>query len=224
MRGDLQQEKTGSAMKRPMDRLFAFFSGVRWNYAAMIALAFVAIVVLAALAEGLRTAGYHVTGVASSEDALGIAVTPDLALLDVRMPGMSGIELGRKLREQAIPFLFLSAYGDQEIVRQAADEGALGYLVKPLDIQQIVPSIEAALTRAAEIRKLRESEAQLNAALAGSREISMVVGLLMQRDRLDRAQAFELLRSHARSQRRPLAEVAGELLASSETLNRINKI
>jgi response regulator NasT len=182
--------------------------------------------VLAALAEGLRGAGYRVTGAASGEDALGMVGrdAPDLALLDVRMPGMSGIDLGKELRGQGIPFLFLSAYGDQEIVRQAAEEGALGYLVKPLDIQQIVPSIEAALTRAAEIRKLRESEAQLNAALAGSREISMVVGLLMQRDRLDRTKAFELLRSHARSQRRPLAEVASELLASADKLNIINKI
>lgn len=182
--------------------------------------------VLAALAEGLRGAGYRVTGASSGEDAIGFAGrdAPDLALLDVRMPGMSGIELGTRLRERAIPFLFLSAYGDQDIVRQAAEEGALGYLVKPLDIQQIVPSIEAALARAVEIRKLRESEAQLNAALAGSREISMVVGLLMQRDCLDRTKAFELLRRHARSQRRPVAEVAGELLTSAEKLNNINKV
>ena len=179
--------------------------------------------VLAALAEGLRTAGYRVTSVASGEDALGITDTPDLALLDVRMPGMSGIELGRKLREQgSIPFLFLSAYGDQEIVKQAAEEGALGYLVKPLDIQQIVPSIEAALARAGDIRKLRENEAQLNTALAGSREISMVVGLLMQRDNLDRTQAFELLRASARSKRRPIAELAGELLKAAENLNAIS--
>jgi response regulator NasT len=179
--------------------------------------------VLAALAEGLRTAGYRVTSVASGEDALGITDTPDLALLDVRMPGMSGIELGRKLREQGgVPFLFLSAYGDQEIVKQAAKEGALGYLVKPLDMQQIVPSIEAALARAAEIRKLRESEAQLNAALAGSREISMVVGLLMQRDRIDRTQAFELLRTSARAKRQSIAELAGELLKAAENLNAIS--
>jgi len=178
--------------------------------------------VLAALAEGLRTAGYRVTSVASGEDALGITDTPDLALLDVRMPGMSGIELGRKLREQGgVPFLFLSAYGDQEIVKQAAEEGALGYLVKPLDIQQIVPSIEAALARAMEIRQLRDKEAQLSVALAGSREISMVIGLLMQRDRIDRAQAFELLRSSARSKRRPIAELAGELLKAAENLNAV---
>jgi response regulator NasT len=135
---------------------------------------------------------------------------------------MSGIELGRKLREQGgVPFLFLSAYGDQEIVKQAAEEGALGYLVKPLDIQQIVPSIEAALARGGDIRKLRESEAQLNTALTGSREISMAVGLLMTRDRIDRTQAFELLRSSARSQRRPIAELAGELLKAAENLNAI---
>ena len=61
------------------------------------------------------------------------------------MPGMGGIELGRRLREQfGVPFLYLSAYGDQDVVQQAVDEGALGYLVKPLDIQQIAPSIEAA--------------------------------------------------------------------------------
>jgi response regulator NasT len=183
--------------------------------------------VLAALCEGLRSAGYRVTGTASSQDALGIAGrdAPDLALLDVRMPGMDGIELGRKLREQsAIPFLYLSAYGDQKIVRQAVDEGALGYLVKPLDIQQIVPSIEAALTRAREIGRLRQSEEQLATALAGNREISMAVGLLMMRDRMNREQAFNTLRGNARAQRRPIGEVAKELLSSAENLYTIKKI
>ena len=183
--------------------------------------------VLAALAEGLRGAGYRVTGVASGEDALTSAGrdAPDLALLDVRMPGMNGIELGRRLRGQfSVPFLYLSAYGDRDVVQQAVDEGALGYLVKPLDIQQIAPSIEAALTRAGEINQLRETEAQLNTALAGSREISMAVGLLMMRDRLNREQAFELLRSSARSKRRPIAELAKELLSSAENLNTISKL
>jgi response regulator NasT len=183
--------------------------------------------VLAALTEGLRAAGYRVTSAASGEVALGVAArdAPELALLDVRMPGMSGIELGRRLREQGgVPFLFLSAYGDQEIVKQAAEEGALGYLVKPLDIQQIVPSIEAALARGGDIKKLRESEAQLNTALTGSREISMAVGLLMMRDRLNRKQAFGLLRANARSQRRPIAELAKELLTSAENLYTVKEL
>jgi two-component system, response regulator PdtaR len=179
--------------------------------------------VLAALAEGLRGAGYRVTGAAGGQDALGAAGrdAPDLALIDVRMPGMGGIELGGKLREAGVPFLYLSAYGDDDVVEQAVNEGALGYLVKPLDIQQIVPSIEAALACAAQFRKLRETEAQLNTALAGSREISMAVGLLMMRDRLNRDQAFEVLRANARSQRRQVAEVAKELLTSAEKLYTI---
>lgn len=175
--------------------------------------------VLAALAEGLRSAGYRVTGVASGPDALASAErdAPDLALLDVRMPEMSGIELGRRLREQfSVPFMFLSAYGDQGVVQEAVAEGALGYLVKPLDIQQIAPSIEAALMRAGEISALRQSEVQLNRALTGSREVSMAVGLLMMRDRINREHAFELLRSNARSRRRPIAEIAEQLLSSAE--------
>ena len=183
--------------------------------------------VLAALSEGLRAAGYRVTAAASGGDALGIAERdpPDLALLDVRMPGMDGIELGRKLRGQGrVPFLYLSAYGDKDIVRQATEEGALGYLVKPLDIQQIVPSIEAALARGTDLRKLRESDAQLNTALSGSREVSMAVGLLMMRDRINRKQAFDLLRANARSQRRAVEEVAKELLASAENLYTIRKL
>ena len=183
--------------------------------------------VLAALAEGLRGAGYRVTGVARGEDALASAGrdAPDLALLDVRMPGMSGIELGRRLREQfGLPFLYLSAYGDQDVVQQAVDEGALGYLVKPLDIQQIAPSIEAALTRAGEIRSLRQSEDQLNKALAGSREISMAVGLLMMRDRINREQAFELLRSNARSRRQPITEIAEQLLSSAEDFYTVKEV
>jgi response regulator NasT len=183
--------------------------------------------VLAALCEGLRSAGYRVTGTASPHDALSIAGrdAPDLALLDVRMPGMDGVELGKRLREQhGIPFLYLSAYGDRDLVKQAAAEGALGYLVKPLDIQQIVPSIEAALARGSDIRKLRESEAQLNTALTGTREISMAIGLLMMRDRMNREQAFDLLRGNARAQRRSIAAVAKELLSSAENLYTIRKL
>lgn len=182
--------------------------------------------VLAALAEGLRAAGYRVTGAASGEDALAAAERelPDLALLDMRMPGMSGVELGGRLRAVGVPFLYLSAYGDRDAVESALEEGALGYLVKPLDIQQIIPSIEAALTRARDLRKLRETEAQLNAALAGTRDISMAVGLLMMRDRINREEAFELLRANARAQRRTVAEVAKELLTSAEKLYTIKDL
>ena len=182
--------------------------------------------VLAALAEGLRGAGYRVTGAAGAEDALATAArdAPDLALLDVRMPGMGGIELGARLREDGVPFLYLSAYGDREAVEGALEKGALGYLVKPLDIQQIVPSIETALIRARDLAKLRETEAQLSTALSGTRDISMAVGLLMMRDRINREKAFEVLRANARAQRRTVADIASELLTSAEKLYTIKDL
>jgi AmiR/NasT family two-component response regulator len=167
-----------------------------------------------------------VTGAANGEDALAVAGrdAPDLALLDMRMPGMSGVELGGRLRALGVPFLYLSAYGDREAVDSALEKGALGYLVKPLDIQQIVPSIEAALTRSRDLRKLQETESQLNAALAGTRDISMAVGLLMMRDRLNREDAFDMLRANARSQRRTVAEISKELLSSAEKFYTIKDL
>lgn len=183
--------------------------------------------VLAALSRGLKDAGYRVSTAANGEDALTIAVRdlPDLALLDMRLPGMNGIELGRRLRER-VPFLYLSAYGDEDSVRDGVAQGALGYLVKQLDIAQILPAVQAALARAAEIGALREKETQLTAALATSREIAMAVGLLMQRDGLDREQAFELLRSKARSARRSVQGLARELLAGggAEKININNML
>jgi two-component system, response regulator PdtaR len=180
--------------------------------------------VLASLARGLRNAGYRVSEASTGEDALEITARdrPDLALLDVRMPGMDGIELGSILAERnGVPFLYLSAYGQPDIVQQAASHGALGYLVKPLDISQILPSIETALSRSVERDRLRESEANLNSALAGKRETDLAIGLLMERRRLDRHQAFEMLRSHARSERRTIVDAARELVDSIEKINAL---
>lgn len=91
--------------------------------------------------------------------------------------------------------------------------------MKPADIPQLVPAIEAALARSAELRTLRATGDQLQTALNENREVSMAVGLIMERRRLGRQQAFDLLRSTARSQRRRIGEVAQELLAAAELLN-----
>ena len=182
--------------------------------------------VLATLSSGLRDSGYRVSEASNGQDAFNIAEKnrPDLALLDMRMPKMDGIELGRLLRQHTgVPFLYLSAYGQGDIVKQAAEHGALGYLVKPLDIQQIVPSIEAALARAAEILQLRKKEAQLSTALEAGRETSIAVGVLMERRRVDRTEAFEALRDHARSQRRKVSEVAEDVINAVETINHLRR-
>jgi two-component system, response regulator PdtaR len=174
--------------------------------------------VLATLTEGLRRAGYTVLDAAGGDEAIRLAGehTPDLAILDMRMPDRDGLAVARWLCEHTdCPFLFLSAYGDPEVVDAAVKSGALGYLVKPLDVQQIQPSIEAALNRGRELRALLEEEAQLSAALRLGREISMAIGILMAREGLDEQAAFERLRGQARTQRRRLSQLAAELVRAT---------
>ena len=121
--------------------------------------------ILHTLANGLRNAGYHILEADSGESAMQLCTgegRPDLALLDMRLTGMSGIDFARWLKKTwGTPFLFLSAYNDPKIVTNAAELGALGYLVKPLDIPQILPSLRIALQRAGEIHKLQQAKIDL---------------------------------------------------------------
>jgi len=106
--------------------------------------------VLATLVHGLKTAGFDVIEADNGDDAILLARErrPDLALLDMRMNGKTGLDVAAYLRDHVgTPFMFLSAFNDERIVRQAVEFGALAYLVKPLDVRQIVPAVESALAR-----------------------------------------------------------------------------
>jgi len=177
------------------------------------------------LNEVIGHAGYETATASSGEEALQqiAAREPDMALLDITMPGMTGLELARHLKTHTtVPFMFLSAIGDSESTRQAAAYGAVGYLIKPVDAERLMPAFEAGLARADDIRQLRRTELNLNAALAAGRETSLAVGLLMGKFQTDRNTAFEVLRDHARSSRRKINEVADQLLAAEETLNSLH--
>ncbi len=182
-------------------------------------------ILLQFIGEVLRHAGYETVSASSGAQAIAQieAREPDLALLDITMPGMSGLELARHLNElTSVPFMFLSAIGDGDSARQAAAYGAVGYVVKPVDAERLMAAFEAGLARADEIRQLRRTETNLNAALAAGRETSLAVGLLMGKFQTDRNTAFEVLRDHARSSRRKINEVADQLLAAEETLNSLH--
>jgi DNA-binding response OmpR family regulator len=177
------------------------------------------------LGEVLGHAGYETVAAPSAAAAIRQieAREPDLALLDITMPGMSGLELARHLHENtSVPFMFLSASGDVDTAREAATYGAVGFVVKPVDAARLLPAFEAGLARADEIRQLRRTELNLNSALAAGRETSLAVGLLMGRFQTDRNTAFEVLRDHARSSRRKVNEVADQLLAAEEVLNSLH--
>jgi response regulator NasT len=176
--------------------------------------------VLSLIASGLIDAGYGVTTAESAEDAeawLAGGERPDLAILDVRMPGQGGLYLARRLRElDHIPFMMLSAYSEAQIVEHATACGALGYAVKPLDIPQLIPAIEAALARANELQDLRETRQQLQKALDAERNISVATGIFMMQHGLKRGDAFNLMRDAARKQRRKLADVADDIVGARE--------
>lgn len=182
--------------------------------------------VLSTMAHGLRQVGYSIRTAESAEeveDILAGGECPDLAILDVRLSGPDGLYLARRLRElDHIPFMMLSAYSDRMVIEQAIACGALGYQVKPVDIPQLVPGIEAALGRANELQDLRDTRRQLQGALDGERDISVAVGITMMEYRLKRTDAFELLRKSARSQRRKLAEVAADVVRASEAFSLLN--
>ena len=178
-------------------------------------------VILLTLSEGLTEAGYRVIPARDGLQALALCKSeqPDLALLDIRMPGLDGIALAQTVcKETAVPFLFLSAYDDEDLVKRAVEAGALGYLIKPLGLPSILLAIKVALARAQEISGLRQREDQLEGALASNRVIATAVGMLMHASKLTQQEAFERLRRHARDRRLKLEDLARLVVEENELL------
>jgi response regulator NasT len=176
----------------------------------------------------LESAKYTVVSALSGEAALelllSIEIEPDLALLDINMPGMSGLELAKNLRDEtAVPFMFLTLLVDEAIIKTASEYGAVGYLVKPVEPEQILSAVAISLARADEIKRLRNSEKSLTTALEAGRETSMAVGILMERFQISRTQAFDKLRSEARRNRIKLTLIANATLLSVESQLGVEK-
>ena len=174
--------------------------------------------VLATLTGALRAAGLGVVEADNGDDAILLARQhrPDLAILDMRMSGKSGLDVAAYLRDfVGVPFLFLSAYGDHESVRRARAFGALEYLVKPIDTRQVVATVSNLLDQ---LQRPDGGGGDLAAAslpaepLVWSRELALAVGILMERERLDRQAAVRRLGVLARSQGLSFETVARELV------------
>jgi len=182
--------------------------------------------VLATLSDGLTRAGYHVYDADNGDDAILIARAhrPQLALLDIRMEGKSGFDVAHYLRHQCgMPFMFLSAFSDEQTVAQVKALGAVAYLVKPLDIKQIVPAVEAAFanigTQAAAAPA--EGQAAPPAPVGASMHdttAAMAVGVLMHRYSLSRDDAAARLLRLAREAGLTMHAQAELLLAAVEQL------
>lgn len=181
--------------------------------------------VLATLTHGLAQAGYEVIDADNGDDAILLAREhrPELALLDIRMEGMSGFDVAAYLREALqTPFMFLSAFADEATVAKVKELGAVAYLVKPLDIHQIVPAVEAAFANRANKPVVADGPTQVAAPRAPDpllvQLVPMAVGVLMHRYSLSRAQALARLQKLADSEGRPLGDAAQRLIEAVELL------
>jgi len=187
--------------------------------------------VLATVTHGLAEAGYEVIDADNGDDAILLAREhrPELALLDIRMEGKSGFDVAETLRDAyGIPFMFLSAFADEATLATVNSLGALAYLIKPLDVGQIVPAVEAAF---AQLR--RGGAPPAVAAVAGSPAaaaepeadpladpVPLALGVLMHRHSLPRAEAWRRLQRLAQDSKLSVTAQAERLLGAVEELAR----
>jgi len=176
--------------------------------------------VLATVTHGLVEAGYEVIDADNGDDAILLARErrPELALLDIRMEGKSGFDVAETLRDvYGIPFMFLSAFADEATLAKVKELGALAYLVKPLDVGQIVPSVEAAFAR---LRSVAPPPPPLAPGDVLVDPVPLAVGVLMHRHSLARIEALRRLQRLAEEQQLSPAAQAERLLGAVEELAR----
>jgi len=170
------------------------------------------------LKDLLERSGFEVCAEArDGEEAVALARSerPDVAIMDVKMPKLDGIEAARQiLDERPIPIVMLTAYGQDELVQRAAEAGVFGYLVKPFREQDLLPAIRTARARHEELAALREEAESLAEALAARKAIERAKGLLMVKENLSEQDAFERLRRASQVSGRPLKVVAEALIAT----------
>jgi AmiR/NasT family two-component response regulator len=173
------------------------------------------------LRDLLERAGFEVCAEARDGlEAVALAreTQPDLAVLDVKMPRLDGIEAAKRiLGERSIPIVMLTAFDQQELVGRAVEAGVFGYLVKPFRESDLLPAIETARARHEELGALREEAESLAEALAARKAIERAKGLLMEREGLSEQDAFARLRKASQVSGRPLKVVAEALVATFET-------
>jgi response regulator NasT len=170
------------------------------------------------LRDLLERAGHEVVAEAhDGEEAIALCREhqPELAIMDVKMPRLDGIEAARRiLDEQPIPIVMLTAYGQDELVSRAVEAGVFGYLVKPFREQDLMPAITTARARHEELAAVREEAESLADALAARKAIERAKGVLMEKEGLSESEAFDRLRRASQVSGKPLKVIAEAVIAT----------
>lgn len=172
------------------------------------------------LVELLTEEGYQVIAEASDgEEALRLAreLKPDLVVMDVKMPKMDGITSAAQIAEERIaPVVMLTAFSQRELVERARDAGAMAYVVKPFDSSDVVPAIEIAIGRFAEIRAVEAEVADLEERFASRKAVDQAKGLLQEGLGLTEPEAFRWIQKTAMDLRKSMREVAEGVIEHSK--------
>ena len=169
------------------------------------------------LKEILEEEGYEVVGETGRGDEAVELVkehAPDLAILDIRMPGMDGLSAAREIAgERRSAVLILTAYSQRNLIEEARDAGALAYLVKPFQRSELIPAIEVALGRYSEMKALEKEVKGLEEELEARKLVDRAKGMLMDKHKLSENDAFAFIRTKAMQMRVTLKTVAERLLS-----------
>ena len=171
------------------------------------------------LVETLRAEGYDVvadTGRGDEAVELVAQHRPDVAILDVKMPGLDGIEATKAIAaERRAAVVILTAFSQRDLVEAATEAGAMSYLVKPYEPDDLVPAVELALARFREFRALEGQVADLADRLEVRKLVDRAKGKLMDDHQMSEQDAFSFIQSAAMSQRRTMRDVSGDILAGA---------
>src|SRR5918995_3317083 len=171
------------------------------------------------LRETLEEEGYEVVGETGRGDTaveLVRDLLPDLAILDIKMPGMDGLEAARIINQEKLcGVLVLTAFSQREVVEDARDAGALAYLVKPFQKSDLVPAIEVAIGRFRELRALTGEIDALGEQLEARKAIERAKGILMDEVKMTEQDAFAFIQRRAMSERSKMRTIAERVIDGS---------
>jgi response regulator NasT len=171
----------------------------------------------------LSDTGYSVTATGSADDALSLKSEREfnLVILEIHLPDLESVDLISELLDSGTAFMFLCHSNKPVPIDINSDTSTSQTSTHIVSSHEIIRAVDASLSWANEFKRLRETEARYTQAIETGRVVDVVVGILMERHQLEREEAFEMLRSKARSERRKLRDLAQEIL---DVLNKINKI
>jgi response regulator NasT len=171
------------------------------------------------LKETLEEEGYHVVGETGRGDkAVDLVrdLRPDLAILDIKMPGMDGLEAARLISKDRIcGVLILTAFSQKEVIEEARDAGALAYLVKPFQKSDLIPAIEVALGRFRELQVLNGEIEELGEQLEARKAIDRAKGVLMDQHSMSEADAYGFIQRGAMNHRTTMRSVAEMIISGN---------